>query len=186
MRIQLYTRISSPSNTTDRHEDTADGNVTRYKCIATKTFAIRDKRPTVVHINLFLPRAYKLQSTMSTAVTMSCRLSATRVSLLPFTRTALINAARSLAPVRFASSPSKPAVKIDQTKTSNSPDESPRQGQYEHDTTARAPDGENGASQTHPAKQPDLQPSPERSTGVHPNGLESKAGEGRVDDVLRE
>lgn len=94
--------------------------------------------------------------------------------------------ARQIAPLRFASSATKPPVKIDQTKRSNNPDEDHTPEHREQGTTARALEGDTSAAQAHPAKQSDPQPSPARSTGVQPNGPESRAGEGRVDAVHRE
>jgi hypothetical protein len=108
---------------------------------------------------------------------MSSRLPVTRASLLlrP-TGTAQFIATRRLAPVRFASPAPKPTVKIDQTKRSNNPDESPTSEHHGHGITARNLEGEKGAAQ----------PSPERSTGIQPSGPESRAGEGRADAVHRE
>lgn len=118
---------------------------------------------------------------------MSFRLPLTRASLLKPVQSAKIIATRQeTASTRLASSTSKPTVKIDQTKKSNNPDEDPTVEHHEHGSTARTLEGGKGAAQSHPAKQPDPQPSPERSTGVQPSGPESKAGEGRVDGVHKE
>lgn len=117
---------------------------------------------------------------------MSSRLHIIRGSLFTSTRAANPFATRKITSARFASSAQQPTVKIDQTKKSNRPDESPRPEHEEHGTIAKTLEGEKGAAQPHPAKQPDPQPSPERSTGIQPSGPESKAGEGRVGDVHRE
>lgn len=118
---------------------------------------------------------------------MSFRLPVARASQLPSVRSArLITTRKQVACARLASSASKPTVKIDQTKKSNDPDESPKPEHHERGTTARTLEGEKGATQPHPAKQPDPQPSPERSTGIQPSGPESKAGEGRAGAVHRE
>ncbi|KAK7700645.1 hypothetical protein SLS64_010789 [Diaporthe eres] len=126
---------------------------------------------------------HKFLSTISNAIIMSFRLSVARASQLSSVRSArLIATRKQVACARLASSASKPTVKIDQTKKSNNPDESPKPEHHEHGTAARTLEGEKGATQPHPAKQP----SPERSTGIQPSGPESKAGEGRAGAVHRE
>lgn len=117
---------------------------------------------------------------------MSLRLPVPQVTLLRPIKSAHFMPARQIAPLRFASSATKPAVKIDQTKRSNNPDEDPTPEHCEQGTTARALEGDTAAAQAHPAKQPDPQPSPARSTGVQPNGPESRAGEGRAGAVHSE
>lgn len=118
---------------------------------------------------------------------MSFRLPLTRASQLSPVRSGQLIAFRQQpASTRLASYASKPTVKIDQTKKSNNPDEDLKPEHHEHGTTTRTLEGEKGATQPHPAKQPDPQPSPERSTGVQPSGPESKAGEGRAGAVHKE
>lgn len=117
---------------------------------------------------------------------MSLRLPVPHASLLRPIKPAHFMPAGQIAPLRFASSASKPVVKIDQTKRSNNPDEDHTPEHREQGTTARALEGDTAAAQAHPAKQPDPQPSPARSTGAQPGGPESRAGEGRVDAAHRE
>lgn len=124
---------------------------------------------------------------ISNAITMSLRPPVTRASRINPVQSARPIATRQrLTSARFASSAPKPTVKIDQTKKSNNPDEAPKPEHHEQGTTARTLEGEKGAAQPHPAKQPDPQPSPERSTGVQPSGPESRAGEGSAGAVHRE
>ncbi|POS70764.1 hypothetical protein DHEL01_v210845 [Diaporthe helianthi] len=120
---------------------------------------------------------------------MSFRLlPVTRSSLSPAScsRTSKLFATRQFAPLRSASSAQQPTVRIDQTKNSNRPDESPKPEHEKQGNIARELEGEKGAAQSHPAKQPDPQPSPERYTGVQPSGPESKAGEGKAGAMHKE
>ncbi|KAI1378182.1 hypothetical protein F4677DRAFT_385386 [Hypoxylon crocopeplum] len=81
----------------------------------------------------------------------------------------------------FTSSAAYLAVKIDQTKKSNDPSED--QKEEHHKQATRTTSGE---GRDHPAKQPDPQQSPSKSTGVRSEGPESKSGEGLDTGVHKE
>ncbi|OAP55425.1 hypothetical protein AYL99_10398 [Fonsecaea erecta] len=79
---------------------------------------------------------------------------------------------------RFGPLPSRPyrgvATVVDQTKHDNDPDLDKRD---EHVRAAKSVTTKEGRD--HPAKQPDPQKPPERSTGVETQGPDGKSGEAR-------
>ncbi|KAI4869422.1 hypothetical protein F4820DRAFT_406492 [Hypoxylon rubiginosum] len=71
----------------------------------------------------------------------------------------------------FTSVAARAAVKVDQTKKSNDPSQDLKEEHHKQATQTTSSD--------HPAKQPDLQQSPSKSTGIRSEGPGStKAGEG--------
>ncbi|KAI0863526.1 hypothetical protein F4860DRAFT_65932 [Xylaria cubensis] len=71
--------------------------------------------------------------------------------------------------------------KFDQTKESNDPSKGLRP---EHKTQAKQAESSEGKD--HPAKQPDPQPAPSKSTGIQSDGPDSKAGEGKDKGVTKD
>lgn len=70
---------------------------------------------------------------------------------------------------------------FDQTKESN---DASKGLKPEH--KAQAKQAESSEGRDHPAKQPDPQPAPSKSTGVRYDGLNSKAGEGKDKGVTKD
>ncbi|KAI1824371.1 hypothetical protein F4861DRAFT_539109 [Xylaria intraflava] len=75
----------------------------------------------------------------------------------------------------------KGQTKFDQTKESNDPSKGLKP---EH--VAQAKQAGDIKGRDHPAKQPDPQPSPSKSTGVRREGPGSKAGEGEENGVSKD
>ncbi|KUI72369.1 hypothetical protein VM1G_11825 [Cytospora mali] len=71
--------------------------------------------------------------------------------------------------------PGAAPIKFDQTKKSNDPDGEPREGQHDASSSGKG----SADAQPHPAKQPDPQSTPSKSTGVRGEGPGGKAGEGQ-------
>ncbi|KAH8157601.1 hypothetical protein CIB48_g10650 [Xylaria polymorpha] len=72
-------------------------------------------------------------------------------------------------------------IMFDQTKESN---DASKGLKPEH--KAQAKQAESSEGRDHPAKQPDPQPAPSKSTGVRYDGLNSKAGEGKDKGVTKD
>ncbi|RYC65220.1 hypothetical protein CHU98_g979 [Xylaria longipes] len=72
-------------------------------------------------------------------------------------------------------------IKFDQTKESNDPLKGLKPEHKAHAKQTGSNEGED-----HPAKQPDPQPAPSKSTGVRYDGPDSKAGEGRDKGVTKD
>ncbi|KAI1761468.1 hypothetical protein GGR53DRAFT_505612 [Hypoxylon sp. FL1150] len=82
----------------------------------------------------------------------------------------------------FTSVAARGAVLFDQTKKSNDPSEDQKEGHHK-EATSTPSDGDRG----HPAKQPDPQQSPSKSTGIRDDGPGgSESGKGRDEGVHKE
>jgi len=82
--------------------------------------------------------------------------------------------------IRHGSSTPVNEPKFDQTKESNDPSKAHRS---EHETQAQKSEDR---EESHPAKQPDPQQSPSKSTGIEPEGPDGKAGEGQDTGVMED
>ncbi|KAI0487619.1 hypothetical protein F4859DRAFT_510188 [Xylaria cf. heliscus] len=83
--------------------------------------------------------------------------------------------------IQHSSSSAIGEIKRDQTKELNDPSKGLKP---EHKMQAKQAESNEGRD--HPAKQPDPQPAPSKSTGVRYDGPDSKAGEGKDKGVTKD